>query len=246
MNQLASDGWIIEPVSWNAHAFIVRKHGASRIASLGVFTEGRLYLQSLASMLPAVILDPKKGESILDVAAAPGSKTTQLATLMKNTGKILANDISPIRLEKLKANLRIQGVTNVTVSQMPAQMLSQKYAKQFDKVLVDVPCTMEGRFDATNPKSYANWSEKYATEFPKRQVDILRSAIACAKTGGIIIYSTCTISPDENERVIEKILQEGEVISVPVEIPGFIFDSPGRVDPTADLEGFFIAKLRKL
>jgi NOL1/NOP2/sun family putative RNA methylase len=245
--ELTADGWELEPVTWNTHAFIVRKHGASRIATLPVFTEGKLYLQSLSSMLPALVLDPKEGESVLDVAAAPGSKTTQLAALMKNTGNILANDISPIRLEKLKANLRIQGVTNVTISQTPAQALPEKFANQFDNVLVDVPCTMEGRFDATNPKSYKNWSEFYANEFPQRQLDILRAAITCAKPGGTIVYSTCTISPDENEKVIERILQaEKNISQEQIDIPNFTFTTPGRVDPTADYEGFFVAKLRKL
>jgi len=253
--ELIGDGWAVEPVPWYKEAFIVRKHGANRIASLGVFTSGLLYLQSLASMLPALILNPKEGESILDVAAAPGSKTTQLSSLLHNTGRIVANDISPIRLEKLKANLHIQGVTNVTITQMPAQILSQKFANQFDTVLVDVPCTMEGKFDATNPKSYKNWSEEYAYIFPKRQEDILTSAIRCAKPGGTIVYSTCTISPDENEGVITRILQHGEVTTVPIQIPGFNFNPPlsinphvgncVRVDPTSDLEGFFIAKLRK-
>jgi 16S rRNA (cytosine1407-C5)-methyltransferase len=264
LDELTADGWVIEPVPWYREAFMVRKYGASRIASLGVFTGGRLYLQSLSSMLPALILDPKDGESILDVAAAPGSKTTQLAVLMHNTGKIMANDISPIRLEKLKANLRIQGVTNVTTTQMPAQILSQKLTNQFDKVLVDVPCTMEGHFDATNPKSYKNWSETYAVAFPARQVDILVSAIRCTKPGGSIVYSTCTIAPNENEGVINEILRKenGGVTTEPIQIPGFSFDAPlltwqgleydhgvancVRVDPTPDMEGFFIAKLRKL
>ena len=149
-------------------------------------------------------------------------------------------------MEKLKANLRIQGVTNVITTQMPAQILWEKFSSQFDKVLVDVPCTMEGRFDATNPKSYKNWSEKYAQEFPKRQTDILQSAIRCAKPCGVIVYSTCTINPEENEGVIENILKNKNVTAEPVHIPEFTFDSPGRVDPTADMEGFFIAKLRKV
>ncbi len=243
---LTNDGWWVEPVPCNTHAFIVRTQGASRIASLPVFTQGKLYLQSLSSMLPALVLNPEGGESVLDVAAAPGSKTTQMAALMNNYGSIVANDISPVRQEKLKANLRIQGVTNVTISQMPAQMLPQKFSGQFDKVLVDVPCTMEGRFDETNPKSYKNWSQEYALAFPARQLSILRASIKCAKPGGTIVYSTCTINPEENEGVIEKILKEGAVGNLPVQIPGFTFHSPGRVDPTDDLEGFFIAKLQKL
>ena len=244
--ELTTDGWKFESVPWNTHAFIIRKHGTSRIASLSVFTEGKLYLQSLSSMLPALVLNLKEEESVLDVAAAPGSKTTQMAALMKNTGSILANDISPIRMEKLKANLRIQGVTNVTISHVPAQILPEKFTNQFDKVLVDVPCTMEGRFDTTNPKSYKNWSEVYAREFPKRQQDILRAAIACAKPGGTIVYSTCTISPDENEKINEKILEtENNITQEVIDIPNFTFTTPGRVDPTMDYEGFFIAKLKK-
>jgi len=234
---LEHDRWTVKAVSWSPLAYIVKKQGNTRIAALPVFTNGFLYLQSLASMLPALVLNPQKGERILDACAAPGSKTTQMAAIMENTGTIVANDISPIRLAKLKANCRIQGITNVVTSQEPAQNLSMKYTQYFDKVLVDAPCTGTGVHD--------NWSEDYIASFPERQKAILRTAIACTKPGGTIVYSTCTISPDENEGVIEKILKEGNVQNIPVEIPNFTFDSPGRVNPTTDYEGFFVAKLRK-
>src|SRR5690348_12352591 len=127
LSELTADGWEVESIPWYQEAFIVKKQGTHRIATLPVFTEGRLYLQSLSSMLPAIILNPQQGESILDITAAPGSKTTQIAAMMQNSGVITANDISTIRLYKLKANLKIQGATNVAVTQLPAEGIWQKF-----------------------------------------------------------------------------------------------------------------------
>lgn len=208
------------------------------ILNLEAYKEGLFYIQSLSSQLPAIALDPQNNERILDIAAAPGSKTTQIAAMMENTGEILANDNSRIRSYKLEANCKAQGVTNVKISISAGQTIWQSYPEYFDRSLVDAPCSMEGTFTTTDPKSYAHWSVKEVKELANRQKWLLRSAVSATKPGGTIVYSTCTLEPEENERVIEWILKKetGKVL---------LMDEPQHIYPSTTMEGFFIAKLRK-
>jgi len=195
---------------------------------------------------------------------APGSKTTQIACLMQNKGEIVANDISRTRLFKLRANLKQQKITNVHITNLAGERMWRKYPEYFDKVLVDAPCSMEGRFTTTDPDSYKDWSLKKVKELSHRQQYLLRSALTATKVGGVVVYSTCTLSPEENEGVIDWLLEkEGDSIEVEkIEIPHLKL-SPGikkwgkhdynpevaktaRIYPDEDLEGFFIAKIRKI
>jgi NOL1/NOP2/sun family putative RNA methylase len=231
---------------------------------INLYKEGYLYVQSLSSMIPPLVLDPKKDEKILDIAAAPGSKTTQMATMMGNTGEILGNDTSPIRRLKLQANLKIQGATNTYTSGFAAQMIWEKFPEFFDKVLCDVPCSMEGRFATYEPKSYLGWSVKKVKNLSKLQKWMLRSAVSAAKEGGRIVYSTCTISPEENEEVIDWILdkEKGNIILEKISVTGLRFSEGitewegakynpevlkcARIIPSDTMEGFFIASIRKI
>jgi NOL1/NOP2/sun family putative RNA methylase len=209
-----------------------------QIQELDIYKNGEIYVQSLSSMIPAKVLDPRPGDFVLDICAAPGSKTSQMAALMRNEGQIIANDNSRIRIYKLEANLRNLGVTNTSIIQSQAQTLWQKYPEAFDKVLADVPCSMEGRFYTPDPKTYKDWSPKKVKQLAKLQQFILRSAFGCTKPGGIIVYSTCTLSTTENEGVVEWLLKKerGKVELV----------SSERIAPSEVMEGFFVAKLRKL
>lgn len=221
------------------------------------FSKAYFYLQNPSSLLPVVALDPKLNEKILDIASAPGGKTIHIASRMKNTGQIFANDLSPARTSKLKLILHKYGVTNAEVTSSPGQMLWQKHKDEFDRVLVDAPCTMHG---TDNP----------STDSPKKmskiQKSLLRSAIACCKPGGVVVYSTCTDTVEENEEVMGKIMvQEAGAIelvevnfdqSVPRgESPKedskgkpFSYDTKKvfRVKRNELFEGFFVAKIRKL
>lgn len=228
---------VYEPSSISSIAFIIRSD-KRMLLDLDAYNNGLFYIQGLSSMLPVIALDPKPNEKILDIAAAPGSKTTQMAALMKNTGQIVANDNSRIRGYKLRANLKIQGVTNTTVVISPGQILWQNYPEYFDKALVDAPCSMEGTFKTTNPKSYEHWSVKSIKELRERQKWLLRSAVSATKPGGIIVYSTCTLEPEENEKVVEWILkkEQGKVE---------LFEPTTLIYPSELMEGFFIAKLKK-
>lgn len=252
------------PVEWYGDAFILPSMSAHRLSQLPEYDKGIFYVQNVSSMIPPLVLSPKRGEFVLDIAAAPGSKTTQLAALMNNTGKIVANDTSSIRMETLRVNLQKLGVENVRPQKKPAQILWKDYPEMFDKVLVDVPCSMEGTIQMNIPKTFEYWSSKRVKELSKMQRWILRSAVSCAKPGGVIVYSTCTLSPEENEDVIEWILRKenGAVITEPAHIFGLNTD-PGitswktktykltanhlmRILPDQSMEGFFVAKLRKI
>ncbi len=208
------------------------------IQELDIYKNGEIYVQSLSSMLPPIILDPKSNEIILDICAAPGSKTSQIAALMQNTGQIIANDNSRIRIYKLEANLKNLGVTNTIIIHSSGQSLWQKYPDYFDKALVDVPCSMEGRFCTLNPKTYRDWSPVKVKILSKLQRFLLRSAFGCTKSGGTIVYSTCTLNTTENEAVVEWLIKKesGRVELI----------STQRINPSATMEGFFVAKLRKL
>jgi NOL1/NOP2/sun family putative RNA methylase len=232
--------------------------------NLNLYKEGYFYVQSLSSMIPPLVLDPKSTDKVLDICAAPGSKTTQMAAMMENKGEVLANDSSPIRRMKLEANLKIQGVKNTYLSGFPAQSLWEKFPEFFDKTLVDVPCSMEGRFCTFEPKSYEGWSEKKVKNLAKLQKWMLRSAVSATKPGGRIVYSTCTLSPEENEEVIDWILEKekGNIEITQFSITNIQFSNGiteweggeynpevkkcARINPSGTMEGFFVASIRKI
>jgi len=208
------------------------------LLELDAYKNGLFYIQSLSSQIPALKLDSQPDEKILDIAAAPGSKTTQIAALMNNTGEIIANDNSRIRGYKLEANLKMQGVTNTKVLISAGQSLWETYPEYFDRALVDAPCSMEGTFTTTNPKTYEHWSMKEMKELVQRQKWLLRSAVSATKPGGIIVYSTCTLEPSENERIVEWLIKK-EKGNVELMEPMI------HIYPSDLMEGFFVAKLYK-
>jgi 16S rRNA (cytosine1407-C5)-methyltransferase len=239
-------------VPWYKDALIVEEKTARDLTELEIYKKGLFYIQSLSSMIPILVLNPQPNETVLDMAAAPGSKTTQLAAAMENTGTIIANDPSSSRTFKLKNNLEMQHVTNTEIISKDGQSLWRDYPEHFDKVLIDVPCSMEGTFSCLEPSSYKYWSPKKVKQLAKMQKWLLRSAVSATKPGGVIVYSTCTLSEDENEKNIEWILEK-EKNSLQLEnisIPG-ISSYPTllgtlRILPSETMEGFFVAKLRKV
>lgn len=263
LSQTSKEKLSLMPVPWYDDAFIVPSSGQKSISDFEFYKRGFCYVQSLSSMIPPLVLDPKPGEMILDIAAAPGSKTTEMAMMMGNTGTIIANDNSKIREYKLEANLKMQGVTNTQMRFGPGQILWQEYPEKFDKALVDVPCSMEGTFSTTDLKSFEFWSTNKIKELVERQKWLLRSAISATKPGGIIVYSTCTLAPEENEGIIDWILrkEKGRVTTEPIVVPRCPLEEPcmtwkskqfdeqvnrtKRIYPSELMEGFFVAKLRK-
>lgn len=225
------------------------------------FFAGAFAYQGLSSQLPALALDPRPGESVLDLCAAPGSKSTQIAALMENRGRLLLNDSSSRRLQPLMANLFTAGVQNACLLNLPGQSIGRHFPEQFDRVLVDAPCSALSNLPTRAFQS--QWSPAFLEKIAGIQEQLLISGIKAARVGGIIVYSTCSICPEENERVLERILSrypvELETIpfaTAPVCRPPFeayqgqafspAIQRAVRIHPWPfPFEGFFIARLRK-
>jgi 16S rRNA (cytosine1407-C5)-methyltransferase len=254
-------------LSWFADAFILTEADHS-VASTDWFSqwieEGVIYRQSASSLLVPVLLDPKPGEMILDLCAAPGSKTTQMSAMMRNEGVIWAVDAVRERYYKLRRVAEILGATNIQFLGVDGRRFRPPQGKLFDKVLVDAPCSTEGRFQVSDPQSYAYWSLRKIKEMVQKQRGLILNGLRCLKPGGVLIYSTCTFAPEENEGIIHWVLRKSkdpfEVETLRKNIPATTYDclprwgkkefdprvlNCARVLPTADYEGFFIAKLRK-
>ena len=263
-NELADQGFMMVSVPWYKDAYVLKNKSVRDLIETDCYQDGKIYIQNLSSMIPSLVLNPTSDELILDLTAAPGSKTTQLAALMQNTGEIVANDISRTRLYKLKNLLNTYRVTNVKTSLFPGEKLWQRYPEYFDHTLLDAPCSMEGRIRLDMPDTYTEWSIKKVKLLSTKQKYLLRGAIAATKVGGTIVYSTCTLSPEENEAVIDWVLKkEGDSIVLEQVAISSISFAPGlmhwekktydptltraaRIVPSDSLEGFFIAKIKKI
>ncbi len=204
----AERGWMMELVPWCPEAFFIDR--ADRSVALGkdlLHLLGHVYMQEAASMLPAELLDPRPGEVILDMSAAPGSKSTQIAARMRGRGVLVCNDVQEKRLWTLKSALHRAGVTNAIVTKKVGQWFAKHMTERFDRVLCDAPCTAQGTArkdsDALNYCSLENIGK-----MARLQRELLESAIDAAKIGGRIVYSTCTLTPEENEEVIRSILRK--------------------------------------
>ena len=145
-----------ERVFWYNDALILKNVKEKDVQKLDIYEKGYIYLQSLPSMIPPIVLKPNEGEKVLDLTAAPGSKTTQIAALMNNKGYILANELDKIRCERLKYNVNTQGSTIIDVVNGRGELLGREHENYFDKVLLDAPCSGEGRFDASSAITYKN------------------------------------------------------------------------------------------
>ena len=257
MKELKSNNIKFERVPWFKDALIIKNKKEKDIQNLEIYDKGYIYLQSLPSMIPPLVLEPKEGEKILDMTAAPGSKTTEMAMLMSNKGKILANELDKLRCERLKYNVNMQGTEIVEVINQRGEKLGILYPNNFDKVLLDAPCSGEGRFLANDVKTYRNWSKKSVIQLAKIQKKLFRSAYDALKPGGIMVYSTCTLNKEENEDVLEWAIDNLnlKIIDIKIEIKEGIsafteerdisIGKAIRILPSKDMEGFFVAKLKK-
>ena len=227
---------------------------------------GYYYIQELASMLPIIALKPRPNETILDLCSAPGSKTTQIAAEMKNTGVIIANEIHLGRIKILASNLERCGVTNTIITRKEGKALCERLNQQdfkFDKILLDAPCSGEGTLRST-PVTYQMWNPKTIKRLSRLQKQLFESAFELLKIGGEIIYSTCTHAPEENEEVINHVIEKFgdkiqiEKINLPIKCrPGISnwkdkeyskkVTQACRIYPQDnDTEGFFITKFRRV
>lgn len=232
-------------VNWYNDAFIIENVREDEIKNLSIYENGEIYLQSLSSMLPPLFLDLKKDENILDMAAAPGGKTTEMASISNDEVFITACEKNKIRADRLKYNLEKQGVKSVNIMYEDSRKLSDFFS--FDKILLDAPCSGSGTDNV--------FSEKFTKELVERSVktqeQLINKAIKILKPGGTLIYSTCSILMQENEKIIENIIKRNLAKVTPIKLDDEIPTLPTRVDgticvcPNEQFEGFYLAKLTK-
>lgn len=239
-----------EEVPWSNSALIINNVSESELSKLEIYQNGEIYLQSLSSMLPPIFLEPKAGENILDMAAAPGSKTTQIAALSNNSSYITACEMNAVRAERLKYNIEKQGVNCAYVMVKDARRLDDMFS--FDKILLDAPCSGSGTISEENENLEKIFTEKLIKKSAETQLALLKKAIKLLKSSKEMIYSTCSILNEENEYILEKALKgtKAKIIPIqieedwnipllPVKIPGTICVCPNEL-----YEGFYIAKIR--
>jgi 16S rRNA (cytosine1407-C5)-methyltransferase len=287
---LQGQGFKVKNVPWYRDAFILQNKTKRELTESKLYSEGKIYIQSLASMVPPLVLDPKPGEKVLDLTAAPGSTTSQIAALMQLTGELIANDNNKPRFFKLKHNMEALGVASA-VGPHPNPPLKgegggeeelnkdggwkfvlrmehgvgicREYPEYFDKILLDAPCSAEARFIEGDIKTYGYWSERKIKEMAYKQRQLLLSAWTALKPGGTLVYSTCTFSPEENEIQIDRLLERNQDAKIAeIDFPGVnhgpivksfkerkineeVVKKALRIMPTSEIEGFFVAKIKK-
>ncbi len=198
--------WKLKSVDVLSNVFEIKTNGDENFNETGEYLKGLFYFQQLSSMLPVIALRPKPGEKILDIGAAPGSKTTQIGELMKNKGEIVANDIDKERLKILKKTVKRMGIRIVKFHLGKGEDLGEKYPENFDRVLVDAPCSSEGIIRYKTHK-LIEWNQPFIEKTVFTQKLLIESGFNALKPGGILIYSTCTYNSEENEGVIDYLLQ---------------------------------------
>lgn len=251
-------GWQLEPVPWCEEGFWIEADESEvPLGNSAEHMSGLFYIQEASSMMPvsALFLDQQQEfTSVLDMAAAPGSKTTQIASKMNNQGVLVANEFSSSRVKVLHANIERCGVRNAALSNFDGRVFGGWLPEQFDAVLIDAPCSGEGtvRKDADAMK---NWSKESVISISDTQKDLIESAFHALKPGGVMVYSTCTLSIEENQQVCHH-LKETFGDAVEFESLATLFSNADKAlteegflhifPQVYDCEGFFVARLRKL
>lgn len=241
-----------ETVKWSEEALVIKNADEKTIQEMEIYKNGKIYLQSLSSMLPPIILEPKEGTDILDMAAAPGGKTTQIAALTNNKAHITACEKNKIRVERLKYNVDKQGATCVFIMPKDSRFIDDFFS--FDQILLDAPCSGSGTLDYNDANVEKYFTEQLIERSSKTQKTLLSKAIKLLKPGHEMVYSTCSILDCENEDVVSSVIKHGNIEIVPInfegmeELPILPTKISGTlcVKPTELYEGFFVAKIKRL
>lgn len=254
---VAPYAWQLTPVPWCAEGFWIEREDEESLplGSTAEHLSGLFYIQEASSMLPvaALFAGDTMPSRVMDVAAAPGSKTTQIAARMGNQGAILANEFSASRVKVLHANISRCGIANVALTHFDGRVFGAALPESFDAILLDTPCSGEGVV-RKDPDALKNWSPQSNLDIASTQRELIDSAFHALRPGGTLVYSTCTLNRDENEAVIDWLLAQYPQ-AIEVDSLATLFDSAGQaltpegylhVFPQIyDCEGFFVARLRK-
>ncbi len=240
-----------EKTPWSKEAFIIKNVSKREIQELYIYKNGEIYLQSLSSMLPPIILKPQEGADILDMAAAPGGKTTQMAALSGNKAHITACEKNKIRAERLKYNVDKQGTSCVFIMEKDARYIDDFFS--FDQILLDAPCSGSGTLNINDSNLKNVFTKKLIEKSISSQLALLKKAIKILKPGKEIVYSTCSVLACENEDVVKKVMasENAEIVSIDFEGIESIPVLPTKIEgtlcvcPNELYEGFFVAKIRR-
>ncbi|PIN73882.1 tRNA methyltransferase [Candidatus Woesearchaeota archaeon CG10_big_fil_rev_8_21_14_0_10_45_16] len=256
---IEAKGWKLVPIPWCKEGFWISNPERKDVGNLLEHHLGKVYVQEAASMIPPLVLQPKPGEVVLDMCASPGSKTTQMAAMMNNEGLLVANDYKGLRLQSLGINIQRSGITNCILTLMHGKGFKNF---EFDKILVDAPCSGTGTI-RKSLKTCTIWNPNMITKLAGQQKGLLENAFLNLKKGGELVYSTCSVEPEEDEGVVSTLLEKYENADVvKVTLPGLKLSPPilefngKKYDPRLkdsiriwpqdnDTEGFFVCKIRK-
>ncbi|PID31937.1 rRNA cytosine-C5-methyltransferase [Candidatus Saccharibacteria bacterium] len=263
ISQLRKLGWRGAQYAWCPEGLSIDV-GLEAVRDSQLASAGQVYIQNAASWLPVLALDPRPNETILDVCAAPGGKTSHIAAAANNQVSITANDNSRPRLSRLRANMQRMGVDHIKYTLFDATQLGRRLDGQlFDKILLDAPCSGEGMLRYDSNADFATWSVAQIKRLQQLQKRLIVQAWRLLKPGGRLVYSTCTIAPEENEAVVDYVLRRypDAVVQRPAiesELPlakpllrwgSRTYDSRVgqtlRVVPDTSLEAFYVAQLQK-
>lgn len=260
-DDVRSRGFELEPIAWCPDAYFL--HAAKHeLGATDLFQDGYVYIQNASSLVPVLALDPQPGEAILDVSAAPGGKAAHIASVVGGEAELWLNDAIKSRVARLREVVRAHRVEPAQITSFAAQYVDKFVERRFDRILLDAQCTGEGRVDLRRSSALQFWSTKRINEYSRLQQRMLMASFKLLEPGGVLVYSTCTIAPEENEAPVSHLLEhrpEASLEPIGVEVPEArpalrewgerrfhpALERAVRVDPTEFMEPFFVARIRK-
>lgn len=261
LEQVARHRIEIEPLPWCPHAYVLHspKH---LVGQSELFQDGHLYIQNASSLLPPLVLDPQRGEAILDVCAAPGGKAAHIAAIVENDCELWLNDLIKPRLDRLREVVATFGLRPAQITDIAGQYVDKAIDRRFDRILLDAQCSAEGRIDLRRNDALALWSTERIEHCGRLQQRMLVSAFKLLQPGGTLVYATCTLAPEENEAPVSHLLTHNphaHLAPIDLELPqarkplrswgGVAFHQElqhaRRIAPDTLTEAFFVAKIVK-